>query len=152
VIRATLAAAAVVAAVGCYDPIVRDCTVTCAGSGDCEHGQACSGGYCVAVGEPAATCSHGEKPDASGASPVALHVVVMGSGRVEVDAALSCTDDCMFQVAAGVSHELVATPNGDHHFQMWTGACGGGSTTCSIALPAMPTMSDANVGAKFDGG
>ena len=113
VTRAWLAPLAVAFAVaGCYDPIVRDCTVTCAGSGDCEHGQACSGGYCVAVGEPAATCSHGEKPDASGASPVALHVVVMGSGRVEVDAALSCTDDCMFQVAAGVTHELVASRTG----------------------------------------
>jgi len=36
-------------ATACYDPELRDCTVTCHGKHDCAEGQVCgSDGYCAA--------------------------------------------------------------------------------------------------------
>ncbi len=48
---------------GCYDPSLRDCTVTCHGAGECASGQVCGAdGYCAAP-SVAGTC---KAPDARG--------------------------------------------------------------------------------------
>ena len=60
VTRAALAAAVALAA-GCYDPALRDCTVTCAGAGDCASGQVCGADHFCAAPSVAGTCG---KPDA----------------------------------------------------------------------------------------
>jgi hypothetical protein len=148
------AALAILCAAGCYDPALRDCTITCGGSGDCADGQTCAGGYCVASGQLAGTCKAADKPDAAVAKAT-LHVMVMGGGKVDVDAALSCDDDCMFDLDANVPHELVATPQAERKFQMWTGACLGATTTCTVTLPEItmtPPPPVVQVAAKFNGG
>ena len=135
------------ACAACYDPTLRDCTVACSGSGDCATGQSCRAGFCVATDDPGPACGSDLGAVAS------LHVMVMGPGQVTVDATWTCTSDCMYEVAAGVPHELAATAVGGHKFQMWSGGCSGAAATCTVMLPdpmAMPEPAD-SVAARFGG-
>jgi hypothetical protein len=142
---ARVAAAAALGALACYDPVLRDCTVSCTGSAACADGQTCTHGWCVE--DPATTCAAREQPDAGArddpdaplATLATLQVVVMGGGRVELDGAMTCMDSCTFDVAFAVPHQLAATPVGNHLFQMWSGACSGSVATCELTIP-MPPM------------
>jgi hypothetical protein len=50
--------------VGCYQPAIRDCTVTCEGQGDCASGQVCgTDGFCASP-ELAGHCAALRVPDA----------------------------------------------------------------------------------------
>ena len=134
---ARVASVVLLGAFACYDPVVRDCTVACAGSGACANGQVCERGWCVE--DPATTCTAAAGPDAGSAPQAVLHVVVMGPGEVAVDGAKPCTDDCTYEVAYGVPHQLVAAANGNHRFQVWSGACSGTAATCELTI-AMAAM------------
>src|SRR3954465_13952903 len=71
---------------GCYEPSVRDCTVSCSGTDECAGGQVCGAqGYCVDEG---VSCSNAA-PDA-GPMMVALRVQIDGSGMVQIAGAGSC--------------------------------------------------------------
>ena len=144
VVVGTLALAA------CYDPDLRDCTVTCKLASDCAGDQTCGpAGLCVGPG--ATSCSASEQPDAAVAATVVLHVTVDGKGSVVVDAkpAMTCVaagnhGDCTYAIAAQTAHHLVAAPQAGRSFMTWAGACTGSATTCAI------TPSDATtVGATF---
>lgn len=150
--RTALAAAlaGLAAVAGCYDPTLTDCKVTCAANTDCAGDQTCgSGGLCVGPG--VSTCA-GEQPDAGpAATTVMLHVMVDGKGSVQVDSnplmvcgAFGNGGDCMFGVKTQTAHHLVASPQANRAFAMWTGACAGSDTTCTVT----PTMA-VTVGAKF---
>lgn len=61
-VLARVAALAAVVLAGCYDPALRDCTVTCHAAGDCASGQVCgTDGFCAAA-SVAGTCR--TRPDA----------------------------------------------------------------------------------------
>ena len=136
------------AATACYDPTLSDCKVTCTADTSCAGDQVCgSGGFCVGTGAP--TCT-GEQPDAGPApTMVVLHVTVMGKGSVEVDAnpLMLCgtAGDCTFAVKAHTAHMLVASPQVNRTFAMWSGACAGSASTCTLT----PSMA-VTVGAKFE--
>src|SRR5690349_8077127 len=51
-----------VAIAGCYDPDLRDCTVSCATPSDCANGQSCVAGWCTGT----TTCSIGPVGDDQG--------------------------------------------------------------------------------------
>lgn len=149
-IRAALAALVLA---GCYEPAIRDCTISCASPGDCATGQVCgSDGLCAAP-EIAGQCRRAgvdagphddarvsggpprdaDPPDAPDApATVALHVQIMGTGAVLVDGVGTCSSkdakhgDCVFDVAAGaalIAHAVQLAP--DEVFTRWT------STTCA---------------------
>ena len=145
-----IAVAFAMVASGCYEPALRDCTVTCHAPTDCADGQACGpDGLCV--GPSAQACS-AEGPDAAiPATTIKLHVTIDGKGAVVVDdnPALTCAasgphGDCTFDVTSRSVHRLVATPDGNRGFTMWMGACAGTSTTCTLTPSGATT-----VGAKF---
>ena len=54
-----------------------------------------------------------------------LDLEVNGNGHVVLDGARSCDAQCSFSIATGVTHRLVAVPDGDKPFTGWMGACGG---------------------------
>jgi len=132
-------ALAVLALASCYDPELRDCVVTCAGSDDCADGQVCGADrFCAA---PDVSCT--------AAQQVALHVTVMGQGKVNVDNVGTCTSDCTWMVTKGTAVEMHAVPtSGGHPFVRWTMPpwCMT-NTDCSVT-PTAPT----NAAAMFGGG
>src|SRR4051812_979289 len=86
---------------GCYEPSIRDCTVSCSGTDECAGGQVCgSQGYCV---EEGVTCTNSATD--AGSSTVALRVQIDGSGKVEIVGAGSCgaggIRDCTINVPKG---------------------------------------------------
>ncbi len=135
---------------GCYAPDLRDCTVTCSAAGDCAGGQVCGAdGFCAAR-DVAGSCGGGALDAGLDAAPrVMLHVVVMGTGRVDVVGASSCGDtgayDCLISVPKGrVTLDAVVTV-GDKPFDRWTTPnCTGQTSTCMFTANTSTT-----VGAKF---
>lgn len=130
----------------CYEPSLKDCTVTCAGAEDCIGGEVCGAqGFCVA--DLAARCSRsGDLPDAPAA--LMLHVVVMGDGRIDVDGGGPCRSDCRYAFYAGdaITARWVET-TANHAFTMWTSStCAGQDQTCRFTMSATTTT----VGAKFE--
>ena len=117
---------------GCYEPELRDCTVTCEGATDCADGQTCSAGLCAANG--VACVEH-----------VIVHVTVEGNGAVELGGTDSCDRDCMISVVKG-QVTAVATPANDQHpFDKWA------STTCKDkpATCTFTASSPTTIQAKF---
>ena len=131
-------------AAGCYEPSLRDCTVSCTGADPCARDQVCGmDGYCVAAAT--ARCVGSNAPIDAPLATYALHVQVMGHGSVEVAGGGTCTADCMYKlpINATVSATEVATAN--HAFQLWTTPnCAGQVPTCTFTLAAAQ-----NLGAKF---
>jgi hypothetical protein len=128
----------------CYAPDVKDCTVTCEGADQCADGQTCTGGLCAA---PGATCGMNmEMPDAPpGPTTVMLHVMVMGTGRVDVTGATPCLTDCMVSVQKGQVTVTARTTSSDKPFDKWTSqTCIGQGATCTFTA-TMPTT----IQAKF---
>jgi hypothetical protein len=135
---------AVLSLAACYAPDTRDCTIACGAPTDCAHGQQCGAdGFCAA---PDVSCS------GDAGTPVALHVQIMGHGRVTIDPSLVCDSDstthgdCTFSVPANVARELAAiTTKDDHAFLGWSFACAGQDATCTL----VPVSAMTQVGARF---
>ncbi len=143
-IRSIAALVAVVAAAGCYDPQLEDCTVTCAGAGDCADDQVCgTDGFCAAP-SVAGTC---------GPPAAMLHIRIEKKGRVVVvEPAFTCeaSDNagttCVLPIARTGWTELRAEQT-DKQFDRWTTTrCGGQPPTCRL----MMGDDSIEVGARFD--
>jgi hypothetical protein len=143
----------------CYQPEVRDCTVTCAHAGDCADGQVCGrDGYCAAPAVAgtcgfvvdAATSADASPSDAppSDAGTAQLHVIVQGRGKVSVDPlGMECTGtntadgDCMFDVPSGASEMLTPVQtNPQSSFVDWTTANCAGMTACTVTVDPPVTL------------
>lgn len=138
----------------CYDPGAVNCTVSCSGNGECAAGQVCGGdGFCAAP-DVAGHCSFVD--GGAGGPAVALKVMIMGKGKVEVQNAGYCDSEeeqsgvpkgqCTFMVPMGVARQLLAVENHDKKFQFWTLACLGTATSCLVT----PTLTSTTVGARFE--
>jgi hypothetical protein len=151
-----LAVASALAIAGCYQPSLRDCTVTCHAAGECASGQVCGAdGYCAAPAI-AGTCKVDARaaidapqvadapidapppidgpPDATAAQ---LHITVSGKGTVsDSSGTRTCTTDCLFNVADGDLITLTAVGMGAAHpFQDWaTANCMGMGPTCTVTI------------------
>jgi hypothetical protein len=127
---------------GCYDPETLDCTVTCAGAGECASDQVCGpDGFCASP-EVAGQC----------VAPVALEIHIDGDGTVSLAGVGECNsrtataDTCTFMVTPNQRRQLAAIPNGDKDFRSWSSACAGETATCEVT----PVTDVTRVGAKFE--
>lgn len=162
-VLAALAAAALLAA--CYQPALRDCTVSCAAPGDCAAGQVCGAdgmcaapgvaGHCAMVapdaGPPRDAAPRDAivdaRPDAE--ATVRLTVLVMGKGSVVLDGATSCSSldpqhgNCSYDVAPGVAITAQATAiQADQMFARWTSeTCSDASARCTFTPDVATTIS-----------
>ena len=170
----TAAVAVAVALAGCYDPAVRDCTVTCHGAGECASGQVCGAdGYCAApavagtcaAADARATIDAPRTIDGPGgsdaavdaaidaappdAAPAQLHVTVVSGKGMVVDSTgtLTCSTDCLFPAIPDQMITLTAVGMGAAHpFKDWTTSnCMGMGPTCTVTIVAPVTT----VGASF---
>ena len=155
---------------GCYDPSLRDCTVTCHAAGECASGQVCGAdGYCASP-SVAGTCKPADAheseidaplaiidappPDAGppDATPAQLHITIAGKGKVvDSTSVITCNappGDCLFTVDSGATITLTAVASGaGHPFADWTTAnCMGMGPTCTVTIDA----SVVTVSAKFN--
>ncbi|HEU4730944.1 MAG TPA: hypothetical protein VFT22_23775 [Kofleriaceae bacterium] len=157
--------AAGMALAGCYEPSLRDCTVSCASKRDCATGQVCGNDGLCASPEVAGHCAsqgpEGDVPHDAGARDAAidgptlvnLHVMIAGKGNVLVDGIGVCSSadpqrgDCTFQIAPHVAQTVHAVMiELDQVFIGWTSAtCKGQYATCTFTPPGATTVS-----AKFD--
>jgi hypothetical protein len=165
-VLAALAAAALLAA--CYQPTLRDCTVSCASPGDCASGQVCGAdgmcaapgvaGHCAMIAPDAGPPHDGAVRDAIGAHPdaaptVRLTVIVMGKGSVVLDDGSTCSSvepqrgNCSYDVAPGIVITAQATAiQLDQIFTRWTSmTCSGAPARCTFT-PDMATT----ISARFD--
>lgn len=170
---AIIAAAAAVA--GCYEPALRDCTVTCTDVGQCSSGQICGAdGWCAAP-DTAGTCGEAladaADPDAAAidaapgdatpgdagdapidAAPIILRLVISGRGSIASDQpGILCSNtqtSCDFPVAAGTQVGLTAVnSHPQDSFVDWTTAnCQGQGASCTVAISGAVTL----VGAMFE--
>jgi hypothetical protein len=147
------AAAIAVALAGCYDPALRDCTVTCHAAGDCASGQVCGAdGFCAAP-EIAGTCRAADAHALADAPPLAdagpadaapaqLHVTIGGHGMVvDSTGTRTCTTDCLFPAIPDETITLTAVASGaGHPFQDWSTAnCMGMGASCTVTIVAPVT-------------
>jgi len=133
---------------GCYEPELRDCTVTCSGSDECADGQICGSDGMCAVPEAAGHCTDGSGAPTPHAS---LRVTIDGHGSVLVTGHPACVSDedshdpCNYSLAAGATIDLRAQAlDEDKPFDHWSGDCAGQSATCTVVA-----ASGLSVGAKF---
>lgn len=109
---------------GCYDPAVRDCTITCAAAGDCAAGQVCGPDNFCAAPDVAGTC---RSRGADAAPPTELHLVVQGPGTLaDSSGTRTCNGDCTFDVTPGATVTLIATPLDGKELDRWT------TTNCAV--------------------
>ena len=66
-----------------------------------------------------------------------------GSGTI-TGTGINCPGDCSELYPSGTLVNLLATPASGYAFSVWTGACSGSSTSCSVTV-----SSDKTVGASF---
>lgn len=139
---------------GCYDPGAVNCTVSCAGSGECASGQVCGGdGFCAAP-DIAGHCSNAD--GGAGGPAVSLKIMIMSKGKVSIEGIGDCDSEessgmgpagqCTFMVPMGVARTLTAVENHDKKFQFWTLACLGTEPSCMVT----PALASTTVGAKFE--
>lgn len=160
-----VARTALVLLAGCYDPTLKDCTVSCAADTDCAHGQTCAaGGWCAAEGE---TCTAQMLPiDAPVTKPIdappvtpdgptpnaQLRVTVKNVGSVVVSGVGTCTNasqnqmmTCTYGVFSGTSITATATVTaGGHQFDKWMDPiCKSQDASCMFtALPLTAIEAD----------
>jgi hypothetical protein len=138
------------AAAGCYDPELRDCSISCGSAGDCAAGQVCgTDGFCASP-EVAGTC-RSRSAGAPDAGLAELHLTVQGPGEIsEISGAFTCTGDCTYARAPGSTVTLVATGLEDHDLQRWTASCAaqGAQHADGICIVTIEPPVTA-VGAKF---
>jgi hypothetical protein len=102
----------------CYSPDLRDCTVTCASTSDCAHGQLCGDDHLCAVAARAGHCleplplndagivdagpdapappdaaapASDARPDDGGPGDVILHIHIDGLGKVKLRGGGTCS-------------------------------------------------------------
>lgn len=170
--RSVLAMAAAMSLVACYQPSVRDCTVSCNGEDDCAGDQVCANGMCAAPGSSCditvdaanpdtanedASMTDGGTIDATDGSPpidaaADLRIVITGRGSVVGDQpGINCTvppADCTYGIDPGTMVMLTAVDGpGTHTFVDWTTPnCIGAGRTCTVTVAAPVTL----VGASFN--
>jgi hypothetical protein len=129
---------AILALAGCYDPSLRDCTVTCDSADPCAHDQVCNAeGFCVAAA--------GDRCTTDAAPLGSLHVTVMGHGSVQVPGGGTCGMDCTYMLPIAPITATAIESDG-HKFQGWTTPnCIGRTQTCTFTLTAAQPL-----GAKFE--
>ena len=150
---------------GCYAPPLHDCTVSCAGPGECATGQVCGSDHLCAAPGVAGSCGvmlgdagvgdaesadarppDGARPDA--ALHVMVHLHVDGKGAIVIGSGGSCDDDCMISLLLGVPDTLHAVPQAEATFDKWTGGpCDHQAELCAFT----PTM-NLDIHARFNGG
>jgi hypothetical protein len=171
-VRGALAMAAAASLVACYQPSVRDCTVSCNSEDDCAGDQVCAGGMCAAAGTSCELAVDAARPDASDVdgvtidasaidamtidSPppdagVILRVVVSGRGSVVGDQpGIDCAGpqgDCSYSIAPGTVMLTAVDGPGGHAFVDWTTPnCIGAGRTCGLSVTVPVTL----VGASFN--
>jgi hypothetical protein len=149
-VAAALAASGLAA--GCYDPTLRDCTLTCSSPDDCAAGQVCGSDGLCARASLAGTCKALTAPDARprmiDAAPalVALHVLIAGPGKVAVappgvtcQATTDLGSTCDYTVLRDqpVTLTAIATKD-DRPFHDWSGACAGQGAICTLVPSTAP--------------
>jgi hypothetical protein len=170
--RAVVAALAGLA--GCYEPSLRDCTVSCSSLRDCAGDQLCGSDGLCASPDLAGRCAT-QTPDApvrdasttpDDAAPgdaempdvpalIALRVQVTGKGSVVVDGHGICSSqgaqhgDCTYDIAPNVAQTVHALPvQLDQVFASWTSVtCSGQVATCTFT-PSNPTVITAKFGTR----
>ena len=150
-VRPALAIVLVATVGACYEPELRDCTVSCSGPGECARGQVCGDDGWCAVPEVAGQCG---EPAPVGSS---LRVTITGQGRVKIP---SLDQVCQAMTPAGTECTYAITPamplsmkaenaGGGYEFQGWaTANCDGQGATCELAAAAGDNL----VGARFTEG
>jgi hypothetical protein len=169
------AAVATLALGGCYEPELRDCTLTCSSAADCADGQVCGedhlcaapglAGRCASLptdagsdsrdaGVDARTISDA-RPDSSPDAPThaTLTITIDAQGRVTVLGIGTCdkagpqNGTCMFPVPLGALVTVQAQGYPDWRFDKWTTpAC----ITTKIATCTFTASTDTPVGVKFN--
>ncbi len=170
-LRGVTALGAATLLVACYEPSVRDCTVSCASASDCAGDQVCgASGWCAAPDvacslDPDAAGVDGAATDGSdgdGMTPLdapmmidagaALRIVISGRGSVATDQpGVNCQappGDCSFSVAPGTTVTLTAMDGpGNNRFVDWTTPnCMGMGRTCVLTVSSPVTL----VSVEFD--
>ncbi len=152
-------ALALLALGACYSPELRNCAVACESNDDCGPGQLCGAdrwcaapaiaGRCelpdAAIALDAAASNPDAAADAAVPGPILLVVQIMGHGTVTTTGLGSCADtapghQCSYAVSSGVTRMLDAVGTGMDDFQMWTGACAGQGSTCTLTPTASTTV------------
>lgn len=157
-------------ATGCYDPQLRDCTLTCSAPSDCAGDQVCGSDHFCAAPDIAGTCSSlpsdagsnnrdsgvdGTKmPDAApdAATHAALTVSIEGEGRLSLLGIGTCDKSgpqnglCVYTVQLQSLVTVTAQGYPDWHFDKWlTSVCASTPvTTCTFAFNAATPL-----GVKF---
>lgn len=170
-LRAAATATAATALVACYQPTLRDCTVSCSSAADCAGDQVCgASGWCAAPDvacslDPDAASVDGAGADGSdgdGMSPIDapmmidagadLRIVISGRGSVATDQpGVNCQTppgDCTYSVAPGTAVTLTAIDGpGNNQFVDWTTPnCMGMGRTCVLTVSSPVTL----VSVEFD--
>jgi hypothetical protein len=111
----------IVLAAGCYDPSLRDCTITCSGSGHCTGDQQCVDGFCA--GPNVARClEQGEAVTVDAA-------MVTTDADPPVDAENAMQTLCLQGCTKGTCIDGVCTIDCSQ-----TGSCGS-DVACPLNLP-----------------
>jgi hypothetical protein len=149
---------------GCYEPELRDCTITCNAESDCAAGQLCGSDHFCASPEIAGRCSSLPSDAGSGgrdagvdgpkivdAAPppdapthAALTVAIDGQGRIVMLGVGTCEKSgpqngmCVYSVKIGSLVTAQAQAYEDWRFDKWmTPVCMGASiSTCTFTVNA----------------
>lgn len=155
-----LVVAALLVVAACYDPSLKDCTISCASNDDCAHGQACAaGGWCAAEGascsgvidaptvvtDSAPAVDAAVAPDAM--TNASLRVTVQMVGQIVVEGVGTCTSTmptahapatmtCTYGVVSGTELTATAMPtSSQHQFDKWTDPlCKSQGATCKFTV------------------
>jgi hypothetical protein len=133
---------------GCYEPDVRDCTVSCEVADECADNQVCGSDHMCAAPDMAGRCKAMGSAGSNGSGgsggsneddKVALHVMINGHGKVVIDTLATCDaeggshGDCTVMVPKTVVRSLTAIPREEDGFVGWTtAACAGQDATCTV--------------------
>ncbi len=154
----------------CYEPELRDCTLSCTAAADCADGQVCGSDHLCAAPEIAGTCATmpggaggtgrdagvvdakmpDTRPDA--ATHVPLAISIAGKGRVTVhgigtcDASQPQNGSCVLAVPRLVPLTVEATPYREWRFDRWTTAA---CAVVSINTCTFTPITATPLGAKF---
>jgi hypothetical protein len=156
----------VVASAGCYEPELRDCTLTCNEASDCASGQVCGSDHFCAAPDIAGKCSSlpsdagsnardagidaAKLPDA--ATHGQLAVAIEGEGRVTVTGFGTCdkappqNGQCTYVVPLNASVTVTAQSHSDWYFDKWTTAA---CAMTPVATCTFTFTTSTPVGAKF---
>lgn len=138
--------------VACYEPELRDCTLTCSSEFDCADGHVCGSDHYCASPEVAGTCGTRAvdagavdgRPDELGYVPLAIEID--GKGRVTVHGIGTCNPPgpkkryCVFVVPRASPLTADAVPDPGWRFARWTTKpCDGVPISTCTFTPHAPT-------------